>query len=146
MADTGLEIIRTKGEVGDDKLVADAERVYLSDSERDVPPRFVYDAARHRNLFVAYDAEEPAGLAALLTLFERPFVGLLVVRKDWRRKGVASRLLDVIEDATAPVRIFISTNESNAGMLALLERRGYVRRGAVEGFDPDDAEVFLSLR
>jgi GNAT superfamily N-acetyltransferase len=141
-----LRVVRSKGEVGDDKLVGDAERIYLSDSERDVPPRFVYDAARHRNLFVAYDAEEPVGLLALLALFERPFVGLIVVRKKWRRKGIASQLLDTVENATAPDRLFISTNESNVAMLALLENRGYLRRGMVDGFDSDDPEVFLSLR
>ena len=141
-----LRVVRSKGEVGDDKLVGDAERIYLSDSERDVPPRFVYDAARHRNLFVAYDAEEPVGLLALLALFERPFVGLIVVRKEWRRKGIASQLLDTVENATAPDRLFISTNESNVAMLALLENRGYLRRGMVDGFDSDDPEVFLSLR
>ena len=141
-----LRVVRSKGEVGDDKLVGDAERIYLSDSERDVPPRFVYDAARHRNLFVAYDAEEPVGLLALLALFERPFVGLIVVRKEWRRKGIASQLLDTVENATAPDRLFISTNESNVAMLALLENRGYLRRGMVGGFDSDDPEVFLSLR
>jgi GNAT superfamily N-acetyltransferase len=141
-----LRVVRSKGEVGDDKLVGDAERIYLSDSERDVPPRFVYDAARHRNLFVAYDAEEPVGLLALLALFERPFVGLIVVRKEWRRKGIASQLLDTVENAIAPDRLFISTNESNVAMLALLENRGYLRRGMVDGFDSDDPEVFLSLR
>jgi GNAT superfamily N-acetyltransferase len=141
-----LRVVRSKGELGDDKLVGDAERIYLSDSERDVPPRFVYDAARHRNLFVAYDAEEPVGLLALLALFERPFVGLIVVRKEWRRKGIASQLLDTVENATAPDRLFISTNESNVAMLALLENRGYLRRGMVDGFDSDDPEVFLSLR
>jgi ribosomal protein S18 acetylase RimI-like enzyme len=69
-----------------------------------------------------------------------------VVRKEWRRKGIASQLLDTVENATAPGRLFISTNESNVAMLALLENRGYLRRGMVDGFDSDDPEVFLSLR
>ncbi|HKJ73298.1 MAG TPA: GNAT family N-acetyltransferase [Alphaproteobacteria bacterium] len=141
-----IDVVRSRGDFGDDRLVADAERVYLADSERDVPLSMVEAAAQHRNLFVAYDDDTPAALSVVTRFFERPFLSLLIVRKEWRRKGVANLLLDTIEEATAPSRLFTSTNKSNKAMQTLLERRGYVRRGEVDGLDPEDAEIFLSLR
>lgn len=74
--------------------------------------------------------------------FEKPFVWLVVVAHERRRKGVASGLFADIEGRCANRPLHTSTNESNAAMIAFLHSRGYSRIGTLD-LDPGDPEIFF---
>lgn len=86
---------------------------------------------------------EAAGLAVVGQFFSNPFLDLIVTAPSFRKQGVASVLLDVVERAHAGQKLFVSTNESNAVMRALLPRRGYLPAGQVDHLDPGDPELFF---
>ncbi len=84
--------------------------------------------------------------------FGRAFVELLLVARPYRRTGVGSALLHaaLAEAARAadaePEAVFTSTNASNAPMLALLRRDGWLLSGTLDGLDEDDPEVVFYRR
>jgi GNAT superfamily N-acetyltransferase len=62
--------------------------------------------------------------------FARPFVDLLVVAEDQRRRGIGLALMTACEASHGDDRMFTSTNESNLPMRALLAGAGWqVRSG-----------------
>jgi GNAT superfamily N-acetyltransferase len=76
--------------------------------------------------------------------FERDFVELLMVSDSARRLGVGRSLLrEVVRSSAAEV--WISTNESNLAMRALLVSEGWTFSGTLEGIDEGDPELFFYL-
>ncbi len=92
-------------------------------------------------------AEADGTVAGFLAMtdrfFGRPFIDLLVVEPDHRRKGYAAALMAMAETQAVGDRVFVSTNRSNAPMRSLLAARGYVDSGVVHNLDPDDPELIL---
>ena len=79
--------------------------------------------------------------------FARPFVDLLLVAEDQRRRGIGAMLMAACEAAHGDDRMFTSTNESNLPMRALLAGAGWQVSGIVENLDPGDPElVFVKFR
>jgi GNAT superfamily N-acetyltransferase len=76
--------------------------------------------------------------------FGRDFVELLVVSGRARRKGVGRSLLREVARTPGP-EIWISTNESNLAMRALLASEGWVFSGTLAGLDDGDPEMFFYL-
>lgn len=86
---------------------------------------------------------------ALVTrhFFGFPFVDLLVVADDARRRGVGLALMSQCERDHDADRIFTSTNESNAPMRGLLDKAGWQASGQIDNLDPGDPElVFVKFR
>src|SRR6202008_969390 len=97
-------------------------------------------AARHS--WVAERNGQVAGYGVLTTnFFGRDFIEIVHVGESARRAGVGSAILEVIEHSRRADRLFTSTNESNAGMRALLAKRGYRPSGTIQNLDPDDPEL-----
>ncbi|HWA91993.1 MAG TPA: GNAT family N-acetyltransferase [Rhizomicrobium sp.] len=97
-------------------------------------------AARH--CWVVEHAGAVAGYAVLTTnFFARDFLELVFVATDARRMGIGDALLDTIERSRRADRLFTSTNESNAAMRALLEKRGYEASGTILNLDANDPEL-----
>jgi GNAT superfamily N-acetyltransferase len=109
----------------------------------DLARRNLIDAAiAARRCWVAEQAGKVVGYGVLTkNFFNRDFIELMHVAEGARRNGAGSALLSAIERATQAGRIFTSTNESNAPMRALLERRGYAASGRIDNLDPDDPEL-----
>lgn len=85
-----------------------------------------------------YVAWLPAGFVG------RDYVTFLCVHPDHRRRGLAPALLRAVEARVGAGRLFVSTEEDNAVMLALLPREGWTLAGSVAGAnDGDRAEVFF---
>jgi GNAT superfamily N-acetyltransferase len=134
-------------------MVADARLVAAIDqaaqARRD--PR---DAALARELLALgkswiAEADGAAAGYALVSrgFFRRPFVELLMVAPDWRRRGVGGVLLERCERACDDDRLFTSTNTSNAPMRALLHSLGWTPSGEIDNLDPGDPElVFVKLK
>jgi ribosomal protein S18 acetylase RimI-like enzyme len=97
-------------------------------------------AARH--CWVGELNKAVAGYGVLSTsFFGRDFIEVVYVAEGARRFGVGDALLDTIERARHADRIFTSTNESNAAMRALLEKRDYKPSGTIQNLDADDPEL-----
>lgn len=92
------------------------------------------------------------GLAAFVTwdfgFFNRPFVRLLVVGRSYRRQGLGCELLQAVERAAAPNgEIFVSTEQINAPMRALLASLRYIPSGSIENINgPGNAELVYYKR
>jgi len=97
-------------------------------------------------MLVADDAGEPVAYVSWLPagFVGRDFVTFLCVRPGRRRMGLAVELLRAVERRIASGRLFVSTEEDNVAMLALLPREGWTNAGAVAGANEGDrAEVFF---
>lgn len=102
----------------------------------------IKSAIVHGQCWVYAEKAPPTGYAIFENnFFGRPFVRLLFVANDHRRKGIASRLVQHLETVGGQDRMFVSANQSNAAMRALLERLGYHQCGEIHGLDEGDAEL-----
>lgn len=90
-------------------------------------------------------AEDDAGVAGFLirdeSFFGQPFIAMLVVRADARRRGIGMALMRSAEEDCAGSKLFTSTNESNVAMQQLSERLGFVRSGRIDNLDEGDPEI-----
>lgn len=96
-----------------------------------------------RSARVAFVDRKPAGLAVMGRFFSNPFLDLIMVAPGFRRRGIASALLDDIEEAYRGRKLFVSTNSSNLAMQGVLSARGYVASGQVDNLDAGDPELFF---
>jgi len=104
---------------------------------------FVQQHLRVSNVSVAKAGTEPVGyVIADVSFFGRWFVHSLYVAATDRRRGVATRLLDSVSKSAQGIRVFTSTNLSNAPMHALLTKDHWSFAGVVGGLDEADPEVF----
>ncbi len=84
-----------------------------------------------------------AGYAALdYTFFGCGFIAMLMVKKESRRRGVATALIARLEQICKTDKLFTSTNESNKPMQALMKSLSYEASGTVYNLDDGDPELF----
>lgn len=101
-----------------------------------------------QRLFVWVVQAEPVGYVTMAGdgFLGHPYVEFLCVHSRFRRRGIASGLLDYCEAQHGGRRVFISTESSNAAMLALLEARGYARAGSVSGANRNGSDEIFFFR
>ncbi|WP_421724357.1 GNAT family N-acetyltransferase [Bauldia sp.] len=75
--------------------------------------------------------------------FEKPFISLLIVHPNFRRRGVGRGLLKSSEAKGYP-ELWTSTNRSNAPMQALLQASDWHYCGELRGLDEGDPEMFFT--
>lgn len=99
-------------------------------------------AVSARECYIVRDQWDVLGYAILTRhFFGYPFIDLLIVHPDQRRKGAASALIEHIESVCPGDKLFTSTNESNAPMHGLMARLGFVKSGWIDNLDPGDPEI-----
>lgn len=105
---------------------------------------YIARIAREGGLYLAAAGGRPSGYLCLepAGFFRRPFVSWLIVDPSYRRSGTGGALLQTAEQAVTGRRLFISTNQSNSPMIALLRKRDYTPCGWVSGIDEGDPELF----
>jgi ribosomal protein S18 acetylase RimI-like enzyme len=105
----------------------------------------VVDAIQSGCCLVALSRDAVVGFVVTTPtrFFGRPFVDLLIVAAASRRSGVGRALLRAAVAATGVSTVWTSTNESNAGMRALLVADGWQFSGQLSGLDDDDPELFF---
>jgi len=113
------------------------------------PPR--PDALRHaiddRTCWVAEEAARIVGFA----LFDRflhghGFLRVIAVHPDYRRRGVATGLVNQLEAVCPTDRLFTATDLSNLAMQRLCEALGFVRCGQIEELDEGHTELIYFKR
>jgi ribosomal protein S18 acetylase RimI-like enzyme len=72
--------------------------------------------------------------------FGNDFITLIVVDSDFRRMGIARRLLGELIGQEGTKKLFTSTNSSNCAMRELLESNGWSLSGSLDGLDDGDPE------
>jgi ribosomal protein S18 acetylase RimI-like enzyme len=96
---------------------------------------------------VAVVDDDVCGYAALeYTFFGCGFIAMLMVRKESRRKGVATALVTQLQERCETEKLFTSTNESNMPMQALMQAMSYEPSGTVYNLDEGDPELFYVKR
>ena len=122
--------------IDDIDAIVDTDPIGLSRAEE------IADLVRTAASFVAIEAGEMQGFVAIKPahFYGRDFVDLLFVGANFRRRGVGSALLQWAVRNASTARIFVSTNESNAPMRALLEKGGWTLSGILRGLDEGDPE------
>ncbi|MEM1426930.1 MAG: GNAT family N-acetyltransferase [Cyanobacteria bacterium P01_H01_bin.130] len=76
------------------------------------------------------------------TFFGCGFISMLIVRDGYRRRGIATALVQRLEETCRTAKLFTSTNESNAPMRALMAKLSYEPSGIVHNLDEGDPELF----
>ncbi len=119
-------------------------------------PQFVGDAGRMAMIdhtvsagtcWIARVRGDIAGFIIFAPVFfGQPFIELLYVVPEYRRRGVASALVRHCEAICPASKMFTSTNTSNTPMQRLLKADGYTCCGYVEGLDEGDPELLYSKR
>jgi ribosomal protein S18 acetylase RimI-like enzyme len=92
---------------------------------------------------VAFLEGRPAGYVAFTrSFFRSPFIEMLMVAEDARRRGVGRALMQhCVAMVPHDVKLWTSTNQSNLPMQALLPTLGFVRTGIFEHLDEGDPEL-----
>lgn len=133
--------IRVSNNLSDlSQAIALDEHVIGSDERVD----YIRSVAEQGGLSVAVEQDEVLGFCCLdhSYFFIKPFVSLLIVNPQVRRRGVGASLLS-FNCQNYPKALWTSTNQSNIAMRALLSHLGWQRQGKLSGLDEDDPEVFF---
>jgi GNAT superfamily N-acetyltransferase len=106
--------------------------------------RWLRAAILNRCVYVLTREGLIAGYGVLTkSFFQRPFIEMLLVAEEERRKGCGDALLARLESvASRAGEVWTSTNRSNKPMRRLLRKRGFVFCGRVSGLDAGDPELF----
>lgn len=78
--------------------------------------------------YVAYDGDRLVGTALAGHDSRRSFINHLCVDSEYRRRGIASRLVDLCEEALSdelPLRSYVMVYKSNERALAFWKSHGY---------------------
>lgn len=85
-------------------------------------------------------------IAIAPSFFHQPMIEMLMVAESTRGAGVGRSLLQWASSQYRDVKLWCSTNQSNAAMRHLLSSEGFVRAGQIDHLDPGDPEmVFVRL-
>ncbi len=97
---------------------------------------------KEKRAFVAFLGHIPAGfLIWTKDFYSHYFIDLVVVHPRMRRHGVATALIDAMENFCPGNKLFSSTNRSNKAMQTVFERAGYVKAGFISHLDRDNPEL-----
>ena len=129
---------------------ADREAVMALAAEGLGPERagpFVRSHAERHHLLVAEEAGEVVGvLAYRMDWFQCTFVGLVCVRRDFRRRGVARALYKMVEGVSPSPRLYSSTEETNAVAIQMHTALGFVPSGHIDNLPQGYRELLFYKR
>ncbi len=128
----------------------DREAVCAIDARlRDIPGRqtFIERAIAAHECYLATLDDAVAGFAVLdRSFYGQPFVSLLIVDEQRRRRHIGTALMRHIESVCPEEKLFTSTNESNTPMQRLCDKLGYIQSGRIENLDDADPEIIYFKR
>jgi len=78
--------------------------------------------------------------------FQCTFVSLVVVREDFRRKGIAREFFKSVEAVSPSPRVFSSTEETNAASIRMHTALGFQPSGHIDNLPQGTRELFFYKR
>ena len=105
---------------------------------------FIKRSILNKRCYVAVIEGKPVGYTVLqydFWDFGGGFISMLLVHKDFRRRGIGSELVRYVEDICTKEKLFTSTNQSNKPMQSLLKKLRYEKSGIIHNLDPGDPEL-----
>jgi GNAT superfamily N-acetyltransferase len=108
---------------------------------------FVKSHLERHHLIVAEAAAEVVGFLAYRTdWFQCTFIGLVVVREDYRRKGIAREFFRSVEAISPSPRLFSSTEETNVASIRMHTALGFVPSGHIDNLPQGTRELLFYRR
>ena len=108
---------------------------------------FVRSHAERHHLMVVEEAGEVVGVLAYRTdWFQCTFVSLVVVRDDFRRKGIAREFFKSVEAVSPSPRVFSSTEETNVASIRMHTALGFQPSGHIDNLPQGTRELLFYKR
>jgi len=108
---------------------------------------FIKSHMERHHLIVADADDVVVGLLAYRTdWFQCTFVALVVVREDFRRRGIAREFFKAVEAVSPTPRVFSSTEETNAVSIRMHAALGFVPSGHVDNLPQGTRELVFYKR
>ena len=108
---------------------------------------FIKSHMERHHLIVAEATGEIVGFLAYRTdWFQCAFVSLVVVREDFRRKGIAREFFKAVEAVSPTPRLFSSTDETNAVSIRMHSALGFVPSGHIDNLPQGTRELVFYKR
>jgi GNAT superfamily N-acetyltransferase len=108
---------------------------------------FIKSHMERHHLIVAEAPDAIVGFLAYRTdWFQCTFVSLVVVREDFRRKGIAREFFKAVEAVSPTPRLFSSTEETNAVSIRTHAALGFVPSGHIDNLPQGTRELLFYKR
>ena len=108
---------------------------------------FIRSHLERHHLIVAEAAGEVVGFLAYRSdWFQCTFVSLVVVREDFRRKGIAREFYRTVETVSLSPRVFSSTEETNAASIQMHTALGFSPSGYIDTLPQGVRELLFYKR
>ena len=108
---------------------------------------FIKSHLERHHLIVAESEETIVGfLAYRIDWFQCTFVSLVVVREDYRRRGIAREMFKAVEAMSPTPRLFSSTEETNAVSIRMHVALGFVPSGHIDNLPQGSRELVFYRR
>jgi len=101
---------------------------------------------RHQIMVAEAEGEVVGFLAYRTDWFQCTFVSLVVVREDFRRKGIAREFYRTVETVSLSPRVFSSTEETNAASIRMHTALGYSPSGYIDNLPQGVRELLFYKR
>jgi len=99
------------------------------------------------HLIVAEAEQDIVGLLAYRTdWFQCTLVSLVVVREDFRRRGIAREFFKAVEAVSPTPRLFSSTEETNAVSIRMHAALGFAPSGHIDNLPQGPRELVFYKR
>ena len=108
---------------------------------------FIKSHLERHHLIVAGSDEDIVGfLAYRIDWFQCTFVSLVVVREDYRRRGIAREMFKAVEAMSPTPRLFSSTEETNAVSIRMHSALGFAPSGYIDNLPQGSRELVFYRR
>ena len=101
---------------------------------------------RHHLVVAEVDGEIVGFLAYRTDWFQCTFVTLVVVREDYRRKGIAREFFKSVEVISPTPRLFSSTEETNGASIRMHTALGFTPSGHIDNLPQGTRELLFYRR
>ena len=101
---------------------------------------------RHHLIVAEADSEVVGFLAYRSDWFQCTFVSLVVVREDFRRRGIAREFFKAVEAVSPTPRLFSSTEETNAVSIRMHAALGFTPSGHIDNLPQGSRELIFYRR